>query len=49
MALNQITGNHFSALAASSNPTFNDSQKQRWVLQFNGDRYPLPPALTKVP
>ncbi|HEX8986807.1 MAG TPA: hypothetical protein VF816_02515 [Rhodocyclaceae bacterium] len=26
-----------------------DAQKQRWVLQFDGVRYPLPPALTRVP
>jgi hypothetical protein len=30
-------------------PVPNDAQKQRWVLQFDGDRYPLPPALTQVP
>ena len=37
------------AKPSRSGPLPSDAQKQRWLLQFDGDRYPLPAALTQVP
>ena len=34
------------AKSSQSAPLPSDAQKQRWVLKFDGDRYPLPAALT---